>query len=147
MKICFGHEFITPRFKVTTSKSTAGSSGVRTDRGVATAKATAAKSGAKGGRNFVKAAPVVNDSVGRSKPEMDKFRRNLKSSPDEIKTAWEAVFNLPKGDAKREEVFDAIMNVHKGNWDQVKMSIEKSWERSTGTSPCCLRLMMLRTIG
>ena len=66
---------------------------------------------------------------------MDKFRYNKQKAPEKVQEAWQKADKLPKHDPKRADLFEAILNAHKGNYEAVLLLIEKKWSRETGMHP------------
>ena len=101
-----------------------------------TPKCTAAKSKAGGNESIRKSKQSVQSDVegggGLTKKEYDDLRYRLKNAPEEIVNAWSEVEKLSKTNPKRQELFDAIMNVRKGCFSDVMLIITKSWSRTSG---------------
>ena len=93
---------------------------------------TAAKTKAVDESNRKSKQSDANGAGGLSKKEYDDLRYRLKNAPEEVVNAWSEVEKLSKTNPKRQELFDAIMNVRKGCFSEVLIIIEKSWTKSSG---------------
>ena len=78
----------------------------------------------------------TNDSavppVKRSKGEYNALAYAVKHAPEDIKDGWAKVKDLHKGNPSREELFDALVKVKKGDYTSCRFVMEKKVRKTQG---------------